>query len=178
MQPQLRRRRSLVNEAFSYARAKAHKPVKVTLPSPLMLFMFWSPEQSRAVYRDPFELFADGAEVIRDEGRELARLGCGHVQIDAPELATLTDPTATQAIYEKNGIDSRRLLTDGLAILNTLADVPGGRVSGWRARLAESADAAGFTVGVLAAQLAGPRVPPQVGAGIHAASAARSATTS
>jgi len=121
----LRRVRSLVAEEYSYERARTRKPIKVTLPSPMMLSMFWSAEAARQVYRDPFDLFADGAEVIRAEIAELARLGCEYVQIDAPELATLTDPTATRAIYEQNGIASERLLTDGMEILNSLAAVPG-----------------------------------------------------
>lgn len=121
----LRRVRSLVAEEYSYSRARARKPVKVSLPSPMMLSMFWSPTITREVYADPFDLFAAGAAVIRAEIAELARLGCEYVQIDAPELATLTDPIATRDMYEKNGIEPRRLLTDGLAILNSLAEVPG-----------------------------------------------------
>jgi 5-methyltetrahydropteroyltriglutamate--homocysteine methyltransferase len=35
---QLRLRRSAVTEEFAYARASARRPVKVTLPSPLMMF--------------------------------------------------------------------------------------------------------------------------------------------
>jgi 5-methyltetrahydropteroyltriglutamate--homocysteine methyltransferase len=123
----LRRRRSMVGEEFTYARAKARKPLKVTLPSPLMLLMFWSPEESRAAYRDPFELFADGADVIREEVRELARLGCEYVQIDAPELAIMVDPTAQRAVFEANGISPERVLGEGVEILNGLADAPGMR---------------------------------------------------
>jgi 5-methyltetrahydropteroyltriglutamate--homocysteine methyltransferase len=115
----------MVGEEFAYARAKARKPLKVTLPSPLMLFMFWSPEESRAVYNDPFELFVDGAEVIREEIRELARLGCEYVQIDAPELAIMVDPAAQQAVFEANGISPQRVLGEGVEILNGLADTPG-----------------------------------------------------
>jgi 5-methyltetrahydropteroyltriglutamate--homocysteine methyltransferase len=36
----IRRRRSLATEEFAYARARARKPVKMTLPSPLMLGLF------------------------------------------------------------------------------------------------------------------------------------------
>jgi 5-methyltetrahydropteroyltriglutamate--homocysteine methyltransferase len=121
----LRRRRSLVCEEFTFARGRTEMPLKVTLPSPLMLFMFWSPEESRAVYRDPFELFADGAEVIREEIRELQRLGCEYIQIDAPELAILVDPTARHAVFEANGISPERILTDGVDLINSLADAPG-----------------------------------------------------
>jgi 5-methyltetrahydropteroyltriglutamate--homocysteine methyltransferase len=121
----LRRHRSLVNEELTYARARASRPVKVTLPSPMMLFMFWSPAESRAVYRDPFDLFADGAEVIRAEITELARLGCEYIQIDAPELAILVDPAAQRNVFDKNGIDPARVLGEGVDILNSLADAPG-----------------------------------------------------
>ena len=46
----LRRRRSLATEEFAYARARAHEPLKMTLPSPLMLALLWSPEHPTAVY--------------------------------------------------------------------------------------------------------------------------------
>ena len=115
------RRRPLATEEFVYLRSRAHKPVKVALPSPMMLNMFWSPEQSRKAYRDPFDLFADGARIIRSEIEELATLGCEYIQIDAPELATLVDPTATAELYNRNGIDPERMLDEGVAMLNTLA---------------------------------------------------------
>jgi 5-methyltetrahydropteroyltriglutamate--homocysteine methyltransferase len=121
----LRRLRSMVGEEFVYLRARAAKPVKITLPSPMMLFMFWSPEQARGIYRDPFELFADGAEVIREEIAELSRLGCEYIQIDAPELAILVDPAAQRTVFEKNGIAPGRVLGEGIEMLNALADVPG-----------------------------------------------------
>jgi 5-methyltetrahydropteroyltriglutamate--homocysteine methyltransferase len=121
IQPQ----RSLVAEEYAYARARAHRPVKVALPSPMMLSMFWSPNAARDAYQDPFAAFADGAEVIRGEITELARLGCEYIQIDAPELATLTDPVASRALYENNGIDPKRILGEGLDILNSLADARG-----------------------------------------------------
>jgi 5-methyltetrahydropteroyltriglutamate--homocysteine methyltransferase len=63
----LRRVRSIVAEEYAYSRARAQRPIKVSLPSPMMLSMFWSAAASRDVYRDPFDLYADGAEVIRAE---------------------------------------------------------------------------------------------------------------
>src|SRR5215472_13605598 len=70
----IRRTRSLTNEEFAYARARAAKPLKVTLPSPLMMALRWSPQYSREAYPDPFELFADAAELVRQEAQELAAL--------------------------------------------------------------------------------------------------------
>src|SRR3712207_7548752 len=45
--------------------------VKVTLPSPLMMQTFWSPEHSTAAYGDPFDMFADAAAVVREEIADL-----------------------------------------------------------------------------------------------------------
>jgi 5-methyltetrahydropteroyltriglutamate--homocysteine methyltransferase len=121
----LRRLRSMVCEEYAYARARSIKPVKVTLPSPMMLLMFWAPEFARANYRDVFELFVDGAEVIRAEIAELARMGCEQIQMDAPELAILIDPAAQKIVFERNGIDTARVLGEGVELLNSLADAPG-----------------------------------------------------
>jgi 5-methyltetrahydropteroyltriglutamate--homocysteine methyltransferase len=122
----LRRRRSLATEEYSYARARTTKPVKVTLPSPLMLSYFWSPEHSTVAYADPFEMFADAAEIIAGEARELAGLGCRYIQIDAPELITLADPTQV-AYFDALGISGDRMLDEGIEIINACADVPGVR---------------------------------------------------
>jgi len=121
----IRRRRSLATEEFVYARARARAPLKMTLPSPMMLKMFWSPQESTTVYRDPFEMFADCAIVIREEIAELARLGCEYIQIDAPELTNLIDPEVRRLVFEERGIDPRRLLIEGVEILDSLARQPG-----------------------------------------------------
>jgi 5-methyltetrahydropteroyltriglutamate--homocysteine methyltransferase len=122
----LRRRRSLATEEYSYARARTAKTVKVTLPSPLMLSYFWSPEHSTASYCDPFAMFADAAEIIAGEARELAALGCRYIQIDAPELITLADPTQV-AYFDALGISAERMLNEGIELINACADVPGVR---------------------------------------------------
>ena len=121
----VRRRRSLVNEEFAYARRQAKKPLKVTMPSPLMLNMFWSPEHSRQAYSDPFQMFADTVAVLREEVRDLAAIGCEYIQIDAPELAVLVDPAAQAVMYDKNGISSKRLLSEGVEMINAVAQAPG-----------------------------------------------------
>jgi 5-methyltetrahydropteroyltriglutamate--homocysteine methyltransferase len=121
----IRRRRSLATEEFAYARAKACKPVKMTLPSPLMLALFWSPEHSSAAYSDPFTLFADAVDILRQEVRELSGLGCQYIQIDAPELATLVDEPVQRAVYGSRGISTDRMLGEGVEMLNAIADAPG-----------------------------------------------------
>jgi 5-methyltetrahydropteroyltriglutamate--homocysteine methyltransferase len=121
----LRRRRSLATEEFVYLRARARLPVKITLPSPLLLALLWSPEHSRDAYADPFLLFADAVDIIRAEVRELRDLGCTYIQIDAPELATLVDPATREQSYLRQGVSPDRLLEEGIDMLNSVADASG-----------------------------------------------------
>jgi 5-methyltetrahydropteroyltriglutamate--homocysteine methyltransferase len=121
----IRRRRSLATEEFAYARGQAHKPLKITLPSPMMLFFGWSEEHSKAAYKDPFELFADAVDILRQEIQELAALGCQYIQIDAPEIATLVDDFQRRTAFEARGISPERMLNEGVEMLNALAEAPG-----------------------------------------------------
>jgi methionine synthase II (cobalamin-independent) len=122
----LRRRGSHAVEEFAYARARAHRTLKVTLPSPLMLSYFWSPEHSRAAYDDPFDMFADAAEIIREQAAELVAAGCQYIQYDAPELATIVDPSQAD-FFAGLGIEPERMLTEGVDLLNHCADIDGPR---------------------------------------------------
>ena len=119
------RKRSLANEEFSYLRARARKPIKITLPSPLMMTLRYLPEYSKKAYPDPFDLFRDAAELVREEARELAALGCEYIQIDAPELGMLCDPERRRTDFAERGMDPQRLITEGMDIVNSVADVPG-----------------------------------------------------
>jgi 5-methyltetrahydropteroyltriglutamate--homocysteine methyltransferase len=123
----IRRRRSLSVEEYAYARARARVPVKVTLPSPLLLAALWSPTHSRDAYSDPFDLFADGAELVRAEAQELAALGCEYIQVDSPELAAAFADERYRAHLESVGISTERLFSDGVDMVNAVADVPGVR---------------------------------------------------
>jgi 5-methyltetrahydropteroyltriglutamate--homocysteine methyltransferase len=120
----LRRGRMMTVEEYAYARARAHRPIKVTLPSPLMLFLAWSPGRSRDAYPDPFELFADGLGLMREEAQELARMGCPYIQIDAPDFGQLIDPSQ-QTAWAAAGIPFERVMTEGAELLNEVASVPG-----------------------------------------------------
>jgi 5-methyltetrahydropteroyltriglutamate--homocysteine methyltransferase len=120
----LRRRRSLAQEEFVYLRARASKPIKQTLPSPLMMQTFWSTEHSPAAYGDPFEMFQDAADFLREEIRGLVQLGCEYIQIDAPELAIQVDESVRRAFRER-GIAPERVLGEGIEIINGLVDAGG-----------------------------------------------------
>jgi 5-methyltetrahydropteroyltriglutamate--homocysteine methyltransferase len=113
----LRKRRSMVTEEYSYARARARLPLKVTVPSPLVLFGLWNPRYSTSAYSDAFAMFADAAEVGRSEVQELISLGCEYIQVDAPELATLVDPRV-RGWTESLGVPAERMLTEGIELID------------------------------------------------------------
>jgi 5-methyltetrahydropteroyltriglutamate--homocysteine methyltransferase len=125
---QIRQTRSLATEEYAYARARASKPLKMTLPSPLMFGLLWKPGVSEAAYADVFEAFQAGADLIRREAQTLIDLGCEHLQIDAPELATLVDPEQ-RAFYETVGAPAERLLTEGVDLLDDMVAGLDARVS-------------------------------------------------
>jgi 5-methyltetrahydropteroyltriglutamate--homocysteine methyltransferase len=116
---ELRRVRSVATEEFTYLRARTDRPMKATLPSPLMIAKWWNPTTSTQAYPDPFDAFADAADFVRDEIRELVRLGCQYVQIDATDIATLADP-AVRDQYDRLGIGAERMLSEGVDLLNSL----------------------------------------------------------
>lgn len=112
-------RRSLATEEFVYARARATKPVKVTLPSPMTLTLLWHPEFTPEVYPDTFDMYADLAAVVRHEVEALVALGCTYIQIDAPDLAKLVDDEGRR-FFQDAGADPDRVLTDGVDLLNDI----------------------------------------------------------
>ena len=91
--------------------------MKVTVPSPLVLYGFLNADYSTAAYSDPFAMFADAAEVGRSEIEELVSLGCDYIQVDAPELATLVDPRIRDWA-QAQGMPAERVLTDGIDLIN------------------------------------------------------------
>jgi len=117
----LRKVRSMVTEEYSYARARARLPLKVTVPSPLVLYGFWSPRHSSGAYEDAFAMFADAAEVGRSEIQELVSLGCEYIQVDAPELATLVDPRVRDWA-ERLGFGAERMLSEGIDLINSMVE--------------------------------------------------------
>lgn len=119
----LRRRRALSAEEFVYARARATRPVKVTLPSPSLFAGFWDPDRSRQAYATPEAFLGDVADVLREEVDELVRLGAIYVQLDAPHYTMVVDP-AYRDFYASRGWPTERWLGQAAELDN---HVLGGR---------------------------------------------------
>jgi len=107
---------------FLAARGRTRRPLKVTLPSPMLIGGSGSPEHSGAVYPDPLPFSPSrrsgarlGGELIRppDALRPDRRSGVQRVYADA----------RVRAEYESRGIDPARFKAEGAELLNYVARV-------------------------------------------------------
>ncbi|HKW91420.1 MAG TPA: cobalamin-independent methionine synthase II family protein [Methylomirabilota bacterium] len=105
----LRWRRSMCGEELVYLRARATRPVKVTLISSQQAAAYYDPEKSTGAYPTRDAYLADIVDLTRREVEELVRLGCGYIQVDAPQYAALLDPELREG-YRKRGSDPDRLI--------------------------------------------------------------------
>lgn len=115
----IKRKRHLSSEEFAYLRAKTNKPKKMTLPSPTMYAYYWVPGLSEAAYPNVDAYMADVVDILRDEVKELVRLGCEYIQFDAPELGMIIDPHQ-QEWFTKKGFRPDKMLDEGMDMLNTV----------------------------------------------------------
>ena len=111
-------------DEYLAAKDRTDKPLKVTMPSPTLIGAFWNNELSREAYSDPFELFADAAELLRGWAEELFAAGCPYVQVDAPEFNEVYADARIREEYEERGIDTERFKTEGAELLGRLGSVP------------------------------------------------------
>ncbi len=117
----LHKRRNLAAEEFTFLRGCTIRQAKVTLPSPTLFANLWSPEKSAGAYRSLDAFMTDVVEVLRDEVRELVRLGCTYIQLDAPHYPLLIHP-AWRAFYESRGWPMQRWLEYGVELDNAVID--------------------------------------------------------
>ncbi len=105
----LKRRRHLCAEEFSYLRARATRPAKVTLINAQQAAAYYDGERSRDAYPTIDAYLADVVDILRAEVAELIRLGCAYIQLDAPQYAGLLDPAIREG-YRQRGNDPDKLL--------------------------------------------------------------------
>jgi len=126
----LHRRRMLASEEFAFLRACTSRIAKVTLPSPTLFANLWDPERSTAAYPRFDDFMADVVDLLVDEVRELARLGCEYVQLDAPHYPLLIDPV-WRRFYEERGWTLERWLSYGVELDNVVIDAAPGVTFGF-----------------------------------------------
>jgi methionine synthase II (cobalamin-independent) len=117
----LHKRRNLAAEEFTFVRACTGRQAKVTLPSPSLFANLWSPRESAGAYPTLDAFLADVTEILCEEARELVRLGCGYLQLDAPHYPLLLDPV-WRGFYEERGWPLERWLTYGIELDNAVIE--------------------------------------------------------
>jgi 5-methyltetrahydropteroyltriglutamate--homocysteine methyltransferase len=105
----LKRIRPMCTEEFTYLRARADRPTKVTLINAQQAAAYYDAEKSKDAYPTIDTYLADVVDILRAEIEELVRLGCTYIQLDAPQYAGLLDPTIREG-YRKRGNDPDKLL--------------------------------------------------------------------
>ena len=115
----LQRRRPLAGEEFAYLRGRGDRPVKVTLISAQQAAAYYDPEKSKGAYPTIDAYLADVVDILRAEVAELIRLGCGYIQIDAPQYAALLDPQIREG-YRQRGNDPDKLLARCIELDNAV----------------------------------------------------------
>jgi len=115
----LRRKRHLCAEEFTYVRAKAQVPAKVTLISAQQAAAYYDAEKSQGAYATVDAYLADLVDILRGEIAELIRLGCTYIQIDSPQYTALLDPQL-RAGYRQRGNDPDRLLDLAIEMDNAI----------------------------------------------------------
>jgi 5-methyltetrahydropteroyltriglutamate--homocysteine methyltransferase len=117
----LRWRRSMCAEEWTYVRAVAKRPAKVTLLSAQQAAAYYDPEKSKAAYSTRDAYLADIVDVSRREVEELVRLGCTYIQIDGPQYGALLDPKMREG-YRQRGSDPEELIERTIEMDNAIIE--------------------------------------------------------
>jgi 5-methyltetrahydropteroyltriglutamate--homocysteine methyltransferase len=115
----LKWKRQMAVEEFTFLRGRTTKPVKITLLSAQQAAAYYDPEKSAAAYATRDAYLADLVDFTRREIAELIRLGCEHIQIDAPQYAALLDETLREG-YRQRGADPDRMLDACIELDNAI----------------------------------------------------------
>lgn len=115
----LQRKRHMCAEEFTYVRAKANVPAKVTLISAQQAAAYYDAEKSKGAYATVDAYLADLVDILRGEIEELIRLGCTYIQIDSPQYTALLDPKLREG-YRQRGNDPDRLLDLAIEMDNAI----------------------------------------------------------
>jgi 5-methyltetrahydropteroyltriglutamate--homocysteine methyltransferase len=112
-------RRSMCAEEWTYLRARAGRPGKVTIISAMQAAAYYEPDRSAGAYPTRAAYLADVVRFLRREVDELVRLGCTYIQIDGPAYGSLVDERM-RAGFRERGADPDRLLDEAIELDNAV----------------------------------------------------------
>lgn len=102
----LRRKASLVDAEFAHTRARTDRPIKVTMPAPSLLRLYWKEGRSEHAYPGPRgkdQFMDDLIALMNEDARALAAAGAAYLQLDAPHYTYMTDPRIRPDITDPLG---------------------------------------------------------------------------
>lgn len=121
----LRRKRPISVEEFTFLRSITSQTPKLTMPSPATMH-FWLGRAGvdRTAYPDEELFFHDLADIYRAEIADLVEAGATYIQIDDVPLAMLCDPNVRDAVRNR-GEDPDLLIENYIKLTNAaLSDAP------------------------------------------------------
>jgi 5-methyltetrahydropteroyltriglutamate--homocysteine methyltransferase len=77
----------LADRELEFVLANTSSQVKVTMPSPSLLDVYWTEERSGRAYPSREEYLEHLVELMREDAVELAARGAAYIQLDAPHYA-------------------------------------------------------------------------------------------
>jgi 5-methyltetrahydropteroyltriglutamate--homocysteine methyltransferase len=83
----LRRTGYLADVELDFVRAATDRPIKVTMPSPSLLDVYWKEGVSDHAYPHREAYLEHLVELMHEDAVELAARGAAHIQLDAPHYA-------------------------------------------------------------------------------------------
>ena len=83
----LTRTSTLAEYELRYTRSLTNRRVKVTMPAPSVLYLYWREGVSDAAYADRDEYYEHLIELMNEDARLLAAAGADVIQLDAPQYA-------------------------------------------------------------------------------------------
>ena len=97
----------IVVDDFNFTKKLTNRTVKVTMPSPTLLYVRGGRNSAdKKAYPDIEEYLDDVSRVYREEIADLAKAGCRYVQIDNTDVAYINDPKF-QATSRALGMEPR-----------------------------------------------------------------------
>jgi 5-methyltetrahydropteroyltriglutamate--homocysteine methyltransferase len=107
----LRWRAPIHVDDFTFVRSLTPRAVKITLPSPTIVYSGTGEDVSKAAYPDLDLLRADVVDAYQRELHALAAAGCRYVQLDEVPIALYCDPRRWKQ-RSRRGVDVRKILFD------------------------------------------------------------------
>jgi 5-methyltetrahydropteroyltriglutamate--homocysteine methyltransferase len=84
----------LADTEYDHVAGATALPVKMTMPTPSLLAIYWSPEKSAEAYPTREHYRTHLVELMREDAGELVRRGVAQIQFDAPHYAYLQEVLA------------------------------------------------------------------------------------